>query len=260
MSKIIEALEKVRDFAAKTEEPAAAGSAANAYQNTQQELADVYFNRSGKAPQALPGPTLVRVVERPSSYFWPWVVTTGALVLTALGLFTSGRIHIVIETPGGSAAERRAAENSGPAFPIALENFYFSDAAAPQSTRDGKTLFLAGGRAQGPVYAAAAFQPPFDADGYELEFEAKGRTGGETLEAFFRDGQYRTSLNGGPLRPFPVGVDTKWEKVSVPVVRSENFDASRIALLRIEAGPGRGGNSGAGVWLRNFRWKAHRNA
>lgn len=267
MSKIIEALEKVREYSARPSESARSGSESkrrpNTYQATQEELAEVYFSRSGKAQQALPGPTLVRVVDRQTSYFWPWVVTTGALVFVAFALIFTGRVDVNVRMSPRNGLEpaTQVSMRAGPALPLLTDSFYFSESAEGRSAKGGKELRIAGSLAEGQVYAALHFVPPFDARGYELEFEARGEAGGENVEIFFRDVNRQTSLNQGVLRPFPSGLAAGWEKAAVAVSSADGFDASRVALLRIETGQRTGHTSSAGaVFIRNLKWKPRSKA
>ena len=267
MSKIIDALEKVREFTrGGSSEPDPTmkpdpRSRPNSYQATQEELADVYFSRSGKAQPALPGPTVVRVVDRRASYFWPWIVTTAALMLTAFALLFSGRVDVNIRMAGeeGAAEAPRVLKVTGPAIPLASEDFYFSEAASANS-KTGRELRISGSELPGPVYAALKLNPPFNARDHVLEFEAKGEAGGENVEVLFSDVKRQTSLNQGTLRPFPAGLTTAWQKASVSVTNAEGFDASRVVLLRIGTGS-RAGSAAAGtVQIRNLKWRSRPKA
>lgn len=267
MSKIIDALEKVRAVSHKsteTESPplrSRDGKAAS-FQTTQKELADVYFAGGGKAKR-LPNPTLIRVMEKKRSFLWPWVFTTAVLILVSLTLLLNERIAIDINTSGTKpslgAGLDRASNVLGASMDVielSSGDFLFSPGAAGQSSSNDEGLILVNPAQEGQVYAYLTFAFPFNAADYTFEFQARGETGNETLEVVFKDWNHQSSLNWKPLIPFPMGLSTEWQKAEISIDRSEAFDAQRVAQMRLEIGAQRTGNpEGSVVFIKNLRWK-----
>lgn len=266
MSKIIDALGK---FGAETREgrlqpdPRAREARRTPYEMTQEELGDVYFARSAAAKQ-LPPPTLIRVVEGRRTYFLPWAITTLALAFATAALFTSKRLSVEIrvvddaaslESAATAPAKPNASRATGAAIPVPVSDFALSAGAGPPARASRGELVISNRAPAGPVYAAAVFRPPFDASRRVLEFEAMGEAGHETVEVILKDARSQTNLNVAPIRPFPRGLATRWQKARVTVERGEFFDAARIVQLRFEAGADRTGNPvGSTVHIRNVRW------
>jgi len=283
LSKIIEALESVRDFKKKDPVLSPTSSSrsfqnqnlniqdqekkqpgASQYQMTQQELADVYFARSGKTAKPVPQPTLIRVEDKRRSYMLPWIVTTLALVICSLALFSTKRVMISIQVYDSDApiqnspssrSSNVAAAGGSRQVRIEPDRFGFS-AGAESSSLVGKDSVTLSNRAnRDQAYAVVDFDPPFNAKGYALQFEAKGEIGGETLEVILSDIRRQSSLNAGAIRPFPTGLTTRWEKAEVRVPSGAGFDTSRIRQMRLDIGSRRTGNpSNTSIMIRNARW------
>lgn len=267
MSKIIEALERVRAFSAKTakteapSQPQARERVPSAYEAAQRELADVYFAGSTGKARPLPNPTLIRVVDRPKSYLGPWAVTLGLFMVATLVLLLNKRILIDIDVHG-AAPKSASSYAAAPLHEIALhpQNFTLSPGLSLKSARTPQELVLANSPFSGPVYASYTFRAPLNAADYVLEFEAKGEKGKESLEVILTDESRRSSLSQRPLIPFPMGLGPEWQTAEIAVSRSEAFDAQRVSQLRFEIGSQRTGNPSDGiVHLRGIRWKPRLN-
>ena len=265
MSKIIEALENVRDAArgslpTSSRHTPTAEKAPTSHQMTQQELADVYFSGSGKTKPAA-SPTVIRVIDKRQSYMLPWIITLATLALASLALFTTKRIAISVnfQDASVSAPVPEASRASGPQDQARILRLSPADFMSSVPMADGNgskdILNVTNHGVSGGAYAASEFSPTFNATGYVLEFEAKGRSGGEALEVAFRDVRRQSSLNSAPLRPFPMGLTTRWEKARVIIDKTDSFDATRISQMRFEVGTQRTGNPpDTLVSIRNIRW------
>lgn len=286
MSKILEALQ--RPHGQETGKPRRAESgmsrssisAKEVRQMTQEQLADVYFQRSGKV-QELPAPTIIRVSEKERSFFLPWVITLLALTVTVFSLFSTKRIAIdirVLEDKVPQSEVSRSLEPVREAAPLPTQpepvyvttapvrsipevvslsplDFNFAGASVLNSSRDRKQMTLANSSLSGLGYAAINFEAPFPGSRYVLSFDARGRAGGEQLELIFKDIFGNSNLNWKAVIPFPDGLKTEWQTATVKLEETEYFHADAIKQMRIEVGTQRTKNvSDAMIFLRNMQW------
>lgn len=261
MSKIIEALEKVRVITprgstAEPLKPAEEKPSTSSYRAVQQELADVYFARSGKAVPPSAAPMLIRMAERPRSYFVPWLITTAAVILMGIAFFSTKRITIDVhvEDAKGSWAAQDTGALAVETIELPPSEFNFSAAAAQFSSTQKDSITLANGSFAAAAYAYVTFQPEINITQYVLEFEARGKNGKEALEIVMRDSNLQSNANTNPLRPFPTGVDKNWRKAKVWISLSPGFNARRVSQIRFEIGSRTTGNRvNSSVEIRDVR-------
>lgn len=282
MSKIIDSLQK--RFGTQSEvEALMSGSGAPqpqerpSRQQIHEQLADVYFQGprqqqqqliSDEANPSFHAPTVVRVVDRSRSYFFPWVVTLLALALSVFTLFSSKRIAIDVRITDAAAPQTSAPAEPIYAVPapaavsrlaeavsLAPSDFIFSGAALLRSSKERQQLVLTNSSVSGLAYAHAMFNPPFNALGTRLYFEARGMKGGEKFEIVLKDANGNTSLNWKPIIPFPDGLSSEWQPAVIDFEPTRFFDPSAIQQIRIEFGTQRTGNAAdATLMIRNLQW------
>lgn len=249
-------------------------------QHIHEQLADVYFQGprqqqqqpliSDEASPSFHSPTVVRVVDRSRSYFFPWLITLLALGLSIFTLFSSKRIAIDVRitdvaapqpslttAPIYAVSAEAAPAASGLAEVVSLEpsDFIFSGAALLRSSKERQQLVLTNSSVSGLAYAHAMFNPPFNALGTRLYFEARGLKGGEKFEIVLKDANGNTSLNWKPIIPFPDGLSSEWKPVVIDFEPTRFFDPAAIQQIRIEFGTQRTGNAAdATLMIRNLQW------
>jgi len=272
MSKIIEALQERIQPTKKSKQPKSSESG-KAYEMTQQELADVYFAGSGKKPEKLPAPTIVRVIDKKNrTFFFPWLITTLALLLLTFALFSSKRIWIDVQIIDESVWDTaRAPSPRQPPIPhqavpltatspedvqlLSPLNFRFAGAAVLNSSRERHMLTLMNSSLSGIAYAAMDFKPSVNALQRKLVFEARGKNGGEQLELIFKDADNNSSLNQKRIQPFPTGLSTHWQMAEITIQEGPAFHANRITQMRFEFGSQRTENeSSSALFLKNIQW------
>ena len=138
------------------------------HQLTQEQLADVYF-AGGEKKKKSEYPMVIKVVEKRSAVsFLPWLITSVALLLTALALFTTKRIfvdiHIIDEKSPYFRAERAGSASTPPSgsTAIPLEQVVFEGAARLNSSSNGKSLTLANSSVANFARANVLFKSPLD--------------------------------------------------------------------------------------------------
>ncbi len=261
------------------------------YIETQEQLADIYF--SSKKPsqtlkpetikdplKELPAPTVIRIAEAKTTFIWPWIITTFALLICSIALFSTKKISIQVQVTdetevsaqnqASAAVTPAVVEDLGIINPLESDlinsaipeiqfisplDFNFAGAAVLSSSKDRKQIVLANSSLSNLAYAVIHYSPPFNATKQRLYFEVRGALGGEQLELIFKDINGNTSLNWKTLVPMPQGLDSTWQSVSIDLASTEYFSAKQITQMRFEFGSQRTNNaSNAVAMFRNFQW------
>lgn len=261
------------------------------YIETQEQLADIYFGAKTppkaidadplkEALKELPAPTVVRIAESKTTFIWPWIITTFALLICSVALFSTKKISIQVqvsdESVVGSANQTTEAPISiiteelriinpldsdliNSAIPeiefISPLDFNFAGGAVLNSSKDREQMVLANSSLSNLAYAVVHYSPPINTIKQRLYFEVRGAIGGEQLELIFKDINGNTSLNWKTLVPLPQGLDSSWQSVSVGLESTEYFSANQITQMRFEFGTQRTNNNTSAVAMfRNFQW------
>jgi hypothetical protein len=235
MSKLIDSLKVSQKESVETHR--------SGHQETQEQLADVYFS-GGDRKKKSDYPMVIKVVEkRAAASLVPWIITSVAFLITGLALFTTKRvfidIHVVDENSGfmrplSGAAPDSAARSS---MAVPLDGVAFEGAARLKSSGDGKSLSLVNSSVANFARANIQFKTPLNLSASKLVFEARGAKGGENLALALKDTGNVLAFEKGIFFPFPYGLTADWQRAEIPLENlAKGFDARHVSAIRIEFG------------------------
>ncbi len=227
------------------------------HEMTQEQLAEVYFSGSEKVKKS-EYPLVIKVIDRPKPVaILPWVITSVAILIMALSVFSTKRLLIDIKVIDQdtlytedsapmlrifSKSAKTLSSNNAPSkalsgYKIPFQNFIFEGAAGLKSTKNQNGLKLVNSSVAPFARAVLGFEKPVDLTYSRVIFYAKGARGGENIAVALKDGNNIGAFRKGKYYPFPDGLTTSWQQGEVPLTDAHaQFNKQRIASLRFEFG------------------------